>query len=231
MRDPAECYMIVLTEPVDHHPAGSTGAVVMESDDGETWTIELSAPSDDIIYAPRSSCRVTWPITYYYQYTGRTNHITSDDDLEYAEARWTKIAAEPSVRLVRLRSSMVWWSPAVREALELWPLDWRYNITTGEDIEALIDEDDAQALVRFFARIARDDPDALTDPDDLKKGLAIVAASPEINRDWTNDTLTGDAAAAYFAAEPSIDDLRALAGLPPTPQDPFWQSLMEKRDE
>lgn len=223
--------MIVLTEPVGNHPAGTTGAVVLESDDGETWTIELSPPFDEIIYAPRSSCRVTWPVSYYYQYTARSTRITADDDLAYAKPRWAKIAAHPSVRLVRLRSSMVWWSAAVREALELWPLDWRYNITSGEDIEALIDEDDPQALVRFLSKIARDDPDALIDTDDLKKGLAIVAAAPEINRDWMADPLKGDAAAAYFANEPAIDALRALAGLPPTPQDEFWQSLMEKRDD
>lgn len=62
MREPPKYYVIVLTEEVDGHPAGTTGAVVLESDDGETWTIELSPPSDEIIYAPRSSCRVTWPV-------------------------------------------------------------------------------------------------------------------------------------------------------------------------
>ncbi|PZU70234.1 MAG: hypothetical protein DI554_00385 [Sphingobium sp.] len=223
--------MIVLVDEVDGHPVGTTGAVVMESADGETWAIELSAPADEIIYVPRSSCRVTWPINYYYQYSARSTRITSDDDLAYAKMRWEKIEADPSVRLVQLRSSMVWWSAAVRDALELWPLDWRYNITSGENIEALIDEDDAQALVRFLARIAPDDPDALTNPDDLKAGLAIVAAAPEINRDWMADPLTGDEAAAYFANQPSMDELRALAGLPPTPQDPFWSKLMDKRDD
>lgn len=255
MREPSTYFTLELVEQVGKWPPGTQATALLEADDGSYYVVEVHGaqevvPIDQVgdakviqifedgtalveHFEPETfdvkfgQFKIVWPLTFYYGGGPPQCWLVDDDDKAYREQRWTKIAGSEHFRLVRLRSSMVWWSDTVRQALDCWAADWRYNITTGEDIEVLLRADD-QTIPRFLAEVAEGDPDALLDPDDLKAGLEIVRRQPLINRFGVPRDLRPEIPADYVWL--SDDELRAIAGLPPMERDPWWDDFNKAGD-